>query len=141
MYDFPTGSTALHVGDARDKTEFLELLLDRVGNLDAKRDWGHARDYVQMQWLMLQQDKPDDYVIATGETHTVEEFLYEVFEYAGLDVNKYVDIDERLFRPHEVPLLLGDPSKAKEKLGWEPTVKFKELARMMYDEDLKALIK
>ncbi len=90
---------------------------------------------------MLQQENPDDYVIATGETHTVEEFLHEVFDYAGLDVSKYVEIDERLFRPHEVPLLLGDPTKAKEQLGWEPKVKFKELARMMYDEDLKASAK
>ena len=104
-----------------------------LGNLHAKRDWGFAGDYVEAMWLMLQQDEPDDYVIATGETHTVEEFLHEVFEYAGLDVNAYVEIDERLFRPHEVPLLLGDPAKAKEKLGWEPKVKFKELARMMYD--------
>ena len=112
-----------------------------LGNLHAKRDWGFAGDYVEAMWLMLQQDEPDDYVIATGETHTVEEFLHEVFEYAGLDVNEYVEIDKRLFRPHEVPLLLGDPSKAKEKLGWEPRVKFKELARMMYDEDLKALVK
>ncbi len=112
-----------------------------LGNLHAKRDWGFAGDYVEAMWLMLQQDEPDDYVIATGETHTVEEFLHEVFEYAGLDVNAYVEIDERLFRPHEVPLLLGDPAKAKEKLGWEPKVKFKELARMMYDEDLKALIR
>jgi GDPmannose 4,6-dehydratase len=112
-----------------------------LGNLHAKRDWGFAGDYVEAMWLMLQQTEPDDYVIATGETHTVEEFLHEVFEYAGLDVNEYVEIDERLFRPHEVPLLLGDPAKAKEKLGWEPRVKFKELARMMYDEDLKALAK
>ena len=112
-----------------------------LGNLHAKRDWGFAGDYVEAMWLMLQQDEPDDYVIATGETYTVEEFLHEVFEYAGLDVNKYVEIDERLFRPHEVPLLLGDPSKAKNKLGWEPRVKFKELARMMYDGDLKALVK
>ncbi len=112
-----------------------------LGNLHAKRDWGFAGDYVEAMWLMLQQDAPDDYVIATGETHTVEEFLHEVFQYAGLDIGKYVEIDERLFRPHEVPLLLGDPSKAKEKLGWEPSVKFKELAKMMYDEDLKALVK
>jgi len=109
-----------------------------LGNLEAKRDWGFAGDYVEAMWLMLQQENPDDYVIATGETHTVEEFLHEVFDYAGLDVSKYVEIDERLFRPHEVPLLLGDPTKAKEQLGWEPKVKFKELARMMYDEDLKA---
>tara|TARA_Y100000593_G_scaffold30049_1_gene59570 strand:- start:1472 stop:2461 length:990 start_codon:yes stop_codon:yes gene_type:complete len=110
-----------------------------LGNLDAKRDWGFAGDYVEAMWRMLQQDTPDDYVIATGETHTVREFLNEVFEYAGLDVNKHVEIDERLFRPHEVPLLLGDAKKAKEQMGWEPTVKFKELARMMYDEDLRAL--
>jgi len=112
-----------------------------LGNLEAKRDWGFAGDYVEAMWLMLQQENPDDYVIATGETHTVEEFLHEVFDYAGLDVSKYVEIDERLFRPHEVPLLLGDPTKAKEQLGWEPKVKFKELARMMYDEDLKASAK
>lgn len=110
-----------------------------LGNLDAKRDWGFAGDYVEAMWLMLQQENPDDYVIATGETHTVREFLNEVFEYAGLDVEKYVEIDERLFRPHEVPLLLGDAEKAKKQMGWEPKVKFKELARMMYDEDLKAL--
>jgi GDPmannose 4,6-dehydratase len=112
-----------------------------LGNLHAKRDWGFAGDYVEAMWLMLQQEQPDDYVIATGETHTVEEFLHEVFQYAGLDVNEYVEIDERLFRPHEVPLLLGDPLKAKKNLNWEPRVKFKELAKMMYDEDLKALIK
>ena len=112
-----------------------------LGNLDAKRDWGFAGDYVEAMWLMLQQEEPDDYVIATGETHTVREFLNEVFEYAGLDVDRHVEIDERLFRPHEVPLLLGDASKAKEVLGWEPKVKFKQLARMMYDEDLKVLVK
>ena len=112
-----------------------------LGNLEAKRDWGFAGDYVEAMWLMLQQEKADDYVIATGETHTVQEFLQEVFDYAGLDIDKYVEIDERLFRPHEVPLLLGDPTKAKEKLGWEPRVKFKELARMMYDEDLKSIVK
>jgi len=110
-----------------------------LGNLDAKRDWGFAGDYVEAMWLILQQDKPDDYVIATGETHTVREFLVKVFEYAGLDVEKHVEIDERLFRPHEVPLLLGDPSKAKEKLGWIPKVRFAELAQMMYDEDLRVL--
>ena len=112
-----------------------------LGNLEAKRDWGFAGDYVEAMWLMLQQENPDDYVIATGETHTVKEFLHEVFDYAGLDVDKYVEIDERLFRPHEVPLLLGDPTKAKEKLDWEPKVKFRELARMMYDEDLKSIVR
>ena len=92
-------------------------------------------------WLMTQQETPDDYVVATGETHTVKEFLQVVFNYAGLDVNKYVKIDERLFSPHEVPLLLGDPTKARDKLGWEPKINFEALAKMMYDEDLKELIK
>ena len=106
-----------------------------LGNLEAKRDWGHARDYVKAMWLMLQQDNPDDYVIATGETHTVREFLEEVFAHADLDVKRYVEIDERLYRPHEVPLLLGDPTKAKNELGWDPEIKFKQLAKVMYDSD------
>ena len=110
-----------------------------LGNLEAKRDWGFAGDYVEAMWMMLQQEIPDDYVIATGETFTVRQFLHEVFNYAGLDVNEYVETDERLFRPHEVPLLLGDPSKAKAILGWEPRVKFSDLARMMYEADLEAL--
>ena len=110
-----------------------------LGNLDAKRDWGFAKDYVEAMWLMLQQDKPDDYVIATGETHTVREFLEEVFWVAGLDVQKHLVIDERLKRPHEVPWLEGDMSKAKRVLGWEPKTKFKELARLMYEEDMKSL--
>jgi GDPmannose 4,6-dehydratase len=110
-----------------------------LGNLEAKRDWGYAGDYVEAMWLMLQQENPDDYVIATGETHTVEEFLHEVFDYAGISVKKYLKTDKRLFRPHEVPLLLGDASKAKKKLNWEPKVKFKELAQLMYDEDLRRL--
>lgn len=112
-----------------------------LGNLDAKRDWGYAGDYVEAMWLMLQQENPDDYVIATGETHTVREFLECVFDHAELDVNKHVSIDSRLFRPHEVPLLLGDASKAKQALNWEPKVKFKDLAKLMYDEDLKKLKK
>lgn len=107
-----------------------------LGNLDAKRDWGFAGDYVEAMWLMTQQEEPDDYVVATGETHTVNEFLFEVFQYAGLDISKHVEIDERLFRPHEVPLLLGDPAKARKKLGWVPKVKFNELAKMMYEADL-----
>jgi GDPmannose 4,6-dehydratase len=106
-----------------------------LGNLDAKRDWGYAGDYVKMMWLMLQQDDPDDYVIATGETYTVREFLIQVFEHAGLNVDEHVEIDKRLFRPHEVPLLLGDASKAENKLGWVPKVKFKELVKLMYEED------
>ena len=111
----------------------------RLGNLDAKRDWGFAGDYVEAMWMMLQQKDPDDYVIATGETHSVKEFLNFVFEHAGLDVKKHVEIDRRLFRPHEVPLLLGDPTKAKEKLGWEPDITFSELAKMMYEADLEML--
>ena len=110
-----------------------------LGNLDAKRDWGFAGDYVEAMWLMLQQETPDDYVIATGETHTVKEFLHCVFDYAGLDVSEYVSIDSRLFRPHEVPLLLGDASKAKRELNWEPSIKFRELATMMYDADLERI--
>ena len=108
-----------------------------LGNLDAKRDWGFAGDYVEAMWLMLQQDTPDDFVVATGETHSVKEFLHAVFEHAGLDVSEYVEISERLFRPHEVPLLLGDPSKAEREMGWKPKVKFKELAKMMFEADLK----
>ena len=108
-----------------------------LGNLDAKRDWGFAGDYVKAMWLMLQHEKPDDYVVATGETHTVREFLNEVFAHAGLDPEKYVEIDQRLFRPHEVPLLLGDATKAKNNLKWEPAVKFTELAKLMYESDLK----
>ena len=110
-----------------------------LGNLEAKRDWGYAGDYVEAMWLMLQQNKPDDYVIATGETHSVKEFLEEAFKYAGLDWKKYVEIDSRYFRPLEVGFLQGDASKAKKKLGWEPKVKFRELVRMMVDADIKNL--
>jgi len=112
-----------------------------LGNLDAKRDWGFAGDYVEAMWVMLQQEVPDDYVVATGETHTVKEFLEVVFKHAGLDIDEYVKIDERLFRPHEVPLLLGDPTKAKEKLGWEPKTRFEGLAKLMYDADLRGLVR
>ncbi|MBX5468835.1 MAG: GDP-mannose 4,6-dehydratase [Thermoleophilaceae bacterium] len=113
-------------------------LQDKVylGNLDAKRDWGHARDYVEAMWLMLQADEPDDYVIATGETHSVREFLEEAFSYAGLDWEAHVEIDPRYFRPAEVDLLVGDASKAREKLGWGPKVTFKELVRIMVDSDM-----
>ncbi|HZR95467.1 MAG TPA: GDP-mannose 4,6-dehydratase [Gaiellaceae bacterium] len=106
-----------------------------LGNLDAKRDWGYAKDYMEGAWRMLQADEPDDFVLATGETHSVREFLDEAFGYAGLDWEEYVKIDERYFRPAEVDLLIGDYSKAKEKLGWEPTVRFEELVRMMVDAD------
>jgi GDPmannose 4,6-dehydratase len=108
-----------------------------LGNLDAKRDWGFAGDYVEAMWLMLQYDKPDDYVIATGQTHSVREFLDEVFGYLDLDWQKYVKIDERYFRPTEVDLLLGDAGKAKKILKWEPKVSFKQLAQMMTDADMK----
>jgi GDPmannose 4,6-dehydratase len=116
-------------------------LQDRLylGNLEAKRDWGYAGDYVEAMWLMLQQDAPDDYVIATGETHSVREFLEEAFKYAGLDWKKYVEIDKRYFRPLEVEFLQGDASKARKKLNWEPKVKFKELVRMMVNADIKDL--
>ena len=107
----------------------------KLGNLDAKRDWGFARDYMDGAWRMLQSDEPADYVLATGETHTVEEFLAEAFTYVGLDWRDYVTIDPRYFRPAEVDLLIGDYSKAKAELGWEPTVRFTELVRMMVDGD------
>jgi len=107
-----------------------------LGNLDAKRDWGFAGDYVEQMWMMLQQDEPDDYVVATGETHTVREFCEKAFGRVGLDYNDYVEIDPRYFRPAEVDLLLGDPTKAKQKLGWEPKTSFEELVNMMVDHDL-----
>lgn len=107
-----------------------------LGNLDACRDWGYAGDYVEAMWLMLQQDQPDDYVIATGETHSVKEFLQEAFGLLGLEWTRYVAIDPRYFRPTEVPVLVGDASRARKKLGWEPKVTFKELVKMMVDADL-----
>ena len=107
----------------------------KLGNLDAKRDWGFARDYMDGAWRMLQADEPEDYVLATNETHTVEEFLDEAFGYVDLSWRDYVKIDPRYVRPAEVDLLIGDYSKAKEKLGWEPTVRFQELVRMMVDGD------
>jgi GDPmannose 4,6-dehydratase len=111
----------------------------RLGNLDAKRDWGYAGDYVKAMWLMLQQDKPDDYVIATGETHSVREFVEIAFQVVGLDWRKYVVIDERFYRPADVPLLQGDPSKAMRVLGWKPETTFKELVKMMVEYDLERL--
>jgi GDPmannose 4,6-dehydratase len=108
-----------------------------LGNLDAKRDWGFAGDYVEAMWLMLQQEKADDYVVATGETHSVKEFLEEVFGHLDLDWEQYVKIDSNYYRPAEVDILQGDASKAKKALKWEPKVSFKELARMMTDADMK----
>jgi len=125
----------------RALTQIKAGLQDKLylGNLDAKRDWGYAKEYVEAMWLMLQQDEPDDYVIATGETHSVREFLEESFSYAGLDWRKHVEIDQRYYRPAEVDLLIGDASKAKKKLGWEPKTKFKDLVHLMVDADMKGL--
>jgi GDPmannose 4,6-dehydratase len=109
-----------------------------LGNLKAKRDWGYAPEFIEAQWLMLQQDAPEDYVIGTGETHTVQEFLEEVFAYVNLDWQEYVEIDPRYFRPTEVDVLLADASKARKKLGWEPKVTFKELVKIMVDADMEA---
>jgi len=110
-----------------------------LGNLDAKRDWGYAKDYVKAMWLMLQPEEPDDYVIATGVTHSVREFLDLAFDYVNLDWHKYVEFDPRYLRPAEVDLLIGDATKAKEKLGWSATVSFAELVKIMVDADLAAL--
>ena len=110
-----------------------------MGNLDAKRDWGYAKDYVKAMWLMLQQEAPDDYVVATGETYSVREFLDVAFSHVNLDWQNYVEFDERYLRPTEVELLIGDPAKAKQKLGWEPTVTFEQLVHLMVEADLKAM--
>ena len=113
-----------------------ELIL---GNLSAKRDWGYAKEYVEAMWLMLQQDTPEDYVVATGETHSVEEFAAEAFAVAGLDWKKYVKTDEKYMRPAEVDLLIGDATKAREKLGWQPKTTFKELTKIMVEADCAEL--
>jgi GDPmannose 4,6-dehydratase len=111
----------------------------RLGNLQARRDWGYAGDYVRAMWLMLQQDGPDDYVVSTGETHSVEEFVSRAFEHVGLDWRKHVVVDPQFYRPAEVDLLLGDPAKAQRQLGWRPEVSFERLVTMMVDADLAAL--
>jgi len=111
----------------------------RLGNLNARRDWGFSGDYIKAMWLMLQQNKPDDYVIATGEMHTVKEFVQVAFAHAGLDWKKYVKVDKDFYRPAEVNILLGNYSKARKKLGWKPQVRFKELVKMMVDSDLQRL--
>lgn len=119
----------------------IKLGLDKelhLGNLEARRDWGYAPDYVRAMWLMLQQDAPDDYVVATGETHSVQEFVEEAFGYVELDWREFVVQDPKFYRPAEVDLLVGDPAKAGEKLGWEPTVSFRELVRLMVQADLEA---
>jgi GDPmannose 4,6-dehydratase len=110
-----------------------------LGNLDAKRDWGYAKEYVEAMWLMLQQDKPDDYVVATGETHSIREFLDEAFGHVGLSWKKHVEIDSRYYRPAEVDLLIGDASKARRQLGWQPKTKFADLVKLMVDADIKLL--
>ncbi|MEM9162095.1 MAG: GDP-mannose 4,6-dehydratase [Cyanobacteria bacterium P01_F01_bin.4] len=110
-----------------------------LGNLDSKRDWGYAKDYVRAMWLMLQQDQPDDYVVATGETYSIREFLDIAFKYVNLDWNDFVKFDARYLRPAEVELLIGDPTKAKQKLGWEPSVTFEGLVKLMVDADLEAI--
>jgi GDPmannose 4,6-dehydratase len=110
-----------------------------LGNLDAKRDWGYAPEYVQAMWMMLQQDKPHDYVIGTGETHSVKEFLVEAFGYAGLDWQESVKMDARYLRPLEVETLIADSSRARKELGWSPKVTFEELVKIMVDADIEAL--
>ena len=122
---------------AQIKSGFQDKLY--LGNLDAKRDWGYAKEYVEAMWLMLQQENADDYVIATGETHSVREFLDEAFGCVGLDWREHVQIDPKYYRPAEVDLLVGDSSKAKIQLGWEPKTTFKALARLMVNEDIAAL--
>jgi len=109
----------------------------RLGSLKAKRDWGHSKDYVRAMWLMLQQDKPDDYVISTGEAHTVEEFAKLAFEYVELDYRDYIEIDSRLIRPTEVHTLCGDSSKAQKDLKWYPSISFQDLIKEMIESDLK----
>ena len=113
----------------------------RLGNLDARRDWGFAGDFVHAMWLMLQQDEPDDFVIATGQTRTIREFCQVAFDRAGLDWEKYVIVDERFFRPAEVNILLGDPAKAREKLGWQPETSFEKMVQQMVDRDLEMVAK
>lgn len=123
----------------RSLADIVAKKIDKLylGNLDAKRDWGFAGDYVEAMWMMLQQQEPEDYVIATGETYSVKQFLDEAFGYVGLDWKKYVEISEKYFRPAEVDLLIGDSTKARQKLGWKPKVDFKALVKMMVDADLE----
>ena len=124
-------------GVARIKLGLQDEL--RLGNLEARRDWGYAGDYVRAMWLMLQQDEPDDYVIATGETHSVRELCEVAFNYVGLSYQDFVVTDPRFYRPAEVDMLIGDASKGRTKLGWEPTVSFEVLIQMMVEADLEAL--
>lgn len=129
----------ISIAAARIKKGLQEKLY--LGNLDSKRDWGYAKEYVEGMWLMLQQDTPDDYVLATNETHTIKAFLEAAFNCVGLDWKNYVIFDDKYLRPAEVDLLIGDYSKAKAKLGWEPKTRMKELAKLMVDSDLELLSK
>jgi GDPmannose 4,6-dehydratase len=133
--EFVTRKISNHV--ARIKHGLADEL--RLGNLEAQRDWGYAKDYVEAMWMMLQQDEPDDYVIATGETHSVREFCELAFSHVGLDWEKYVVQDQRFFRPAEVDLLVGNSTKARTKLGWAPRTSFADLVRLMVDADLALL--
>jgi len=133
--EFVTRKITSHV--AKIKLGLINEL--RLGNCDAKRDWGFAGDYVEAMWLMLQQSEPDDFVVATGETHSVQEFVELAFGHAGLDWKKHVVLDPKFMRPAEVDLLVGSPEKAKAKLGWQPKVSFPELVKMMVDADMKGL--
>lgn len=132
-YEFVTRKITSHV--ARIKKGLAKEL--RLGNLDAKRDWGHAKEYVDAMWLMLQQNQPDDYLIATGETHSVREFVDLAFKQVGLDYHEYVKVDPKFFRPAEVDLLLGNPAKAKQKLNWQPKIKFPELVKEMVEKEME----
>ena len=134
-YEFVTRKITHHV--AQIKLGMKDEL--RLGNLEAKRDWGHARDYVRAMWLMLQQDEPDDYVVATGQTHSVREFAERAFAHVGLDYEDYVVVDERFYRPAEVELLLGDATKARETFGWTPDYDYEDLVTEMVDKDLERL--
>lgn len=134
-YEFVTRKITSHV--AMIKKGLTQEL--RLGNLDAQRDWGYAKEYVGAMWLMLQQDQPDDYVIATGETHSVREFLELAFQFADLDYQKYVKVDPQFIRPTDVDLLQGDSSKAQKKLGWQPKTKFSDLVKKMVEKDLNLL--
>ena len=135
------GETFLTRKVARAAARIQAGLEDKLylGNLESKRDWGYAKEYVNAMWLMLQQDKPDDFVVATGESHAVEEFVERAFDRVGLRWQEYVEIDERYFRPSEVDELTGDASKAKKVLGWEPSVKFEGLVNLMVDAELRAV--
>ncbi len=133
-FEFVTRKISYHVAQIK-KGNLREL---RIGNLEAKRDWGYAKEYVEAMWRMLQSDQPDDYVIATGETHTVREFVEEAFAHAGLDWKEFVRQDTTYFRPAEVDILLGDASKARDRLGWTPKTKFRALVHLMVDADMEA---